>query len=113
MPTRPSPAAAGPATGDLYGVGSDSVVYRVNPMTAIAVPESLLGFAPGLSGASFGVDLHPVSDRIRLTSDTGQNLRLHPDDGNVVGEDGNLNPGMPQIVGSAYTHSRSGRPGRR
>src|SRR5215218_7833013 len=28
-----------PATGDLYGVGSDSVVYRVNPRTGIAIAE--------------------------------------------------------------------------
>jgi hypothetical protein len=93
-----------PATGDLYGVGSDSVVYRVNPSTAIAVAEAP-AFSPALAGGSFGVDFNPVPDRIRLTSNTGQNLRLHPDDGNVVGEDTNLNPGMPQIVGSAYTNS--------
>ena len=28
-----------PATGDLYALGSDKVVYRVNPRTAIAVAE--------------------------------------------------------------------------
>ena len=28
-----------PATGDLYGLGSDKVVYRVNPATAIAIGE--------------------------------------------------------------------------
>lgn len=93
-----------PASGDLYGVGSDSVVYRVNPRTAIAVAEAA-AFTPALAGSSFGVDFNPVPDRIRLTSDTGQNLRLHPDDGNVVGLDSPLNPGMPQIVGSAYTNS--------
>lgn len=100
-----------PATGDLYGVGTDSVVYRVNPSTAIAVAEAP-AFTPGLMGSSFGVDFNPVPDRIRLTSDTGQNLRLHPDDGNAVGIDKTLNPGMPQIVGSAYTNSsfRATRP---
>jgi Domain of unknown function (DUF4394) len=38
-----------PATGDLYGVGSDSVVYRVNPRTGIAVAEGP-AFTPALSG---------------------------------------------------------------
>ena len=28
-----------PASGDLYALGSDRVVYRLNPRTAIAVPE--------------------------------------------------------------------------
>ena len=35
-----------PKTGDLYGVGSDSVVYRVNPSTGIAIAEGP-AFTPG------------------------------------------------------------------
>jgi Domain of unknown function (DUF4394) len=93
-----------PATGDLYGVGSDSVVYRVNPFTAIAVAEGP-AFTPALRGRFFGWDFNPTVDRIRLTSDANQNLRLHPDDGNVVGPDADLNPNDPSIVGSAYTNS--------
>ena len=64
-----------PATGDLYGVGSDSVVYRVNPRTAIAVAEGP-AFTPGINGRSFGVDFNPVVDKIRVVSDAGQNLWL-------------------------------------
>jgi hypothetical protein len=93
-----------PASGDLYGIGSDSVVYRVNPMTAIAVAEAP-AFSPALFGRFFGVDFNPTVDRIRVTSDFDQNLRLHPDDGNVVAVDGALNPGEPTVVGSAYTNS--------
>jgi hypothetical protein len=96
-----------PATGDLYGIGSDSVVYRINPSTAIAVAEGL-SFTPSLRGRYFGVDFNPTVDRIRLTSDFDQNLRLHPDDGNVVGNDADLNPGEPTVVGSAYTNSSFG-----
>jgi Domain of unknown function (DUF4394) len=51
-----------PATGDLYGVGSDSVVYRVNPKTGIAVAEAP-AFTPALRGKSFGVDFNPPSTR--------------------------------------------------
>jgi hypothetical protein len=93
-----------PATGDLYGVGSDSVVYRVNPLTAIAVAEGP-AFTPALRGRFFGWDFNPQVDRIRLTSDANQNQRLHPDDANVVGTDTDLNPNDPTVVGSAYTNS--------
>jgi uncharacterized protein DUF4394 len=98
-----------PRTGDLYGIGSDSVVYRVNPQTAIAVSESSTTpptpFTPALRGRFFGVDFNPMVDRIRVTSDANQNIRLHPDDANVVGADADLNPGDPTVVGSAYTGS--------
>jgi Domain of unknown function (DUF4394) len=93
-----------PATGDLYAVGSDSVVYRVNPLTAIAVAEGP-AFTPPLRGRFFGWDFNPQVDRIRLTSDANQNQRLHPDDANVVGTDTDLNPNDPSVVGSAYTNS--------
>jgi hypothetical protein len=98
-----------PRTGDLYGIGSDSMVYRVNPQTAIAVSESSTTpptpFAPALRGRFFGVDFNPMVDRIRVTSDANQNIRLHPDDANVVGADADMNPGDPTVVGSAYTGS--------
>lgn len=101
-----------PRTGDLYGVGSDSVVYRVNPQTGIAIAENLAGtppapvpFTPGLMGNNFGVDFNPVPDAIRLVSDAGQNQRLAPDAGTTLGVDTALNPGMPQVAGAAYTNS--------
>jgi Domain of unknown function (DUF4394) len=93
-----------PATGDLYGVGSDSVVYRVNPWTGIAVAEGP-AFTPALRGQSFGVDFNPVPDKIRVVSDAWQNLRLNVDEGTVLGVDADINPGMPQLVGAAYENS--------
>jgi hypothetical protein len=93
-----------PATGDLYGVGSDNIVYRVNPQSAIAVGEGP-AFTPGLRGNSFGVDFNPTVDKIRIVSDAQQNLRLNVDEGTVLSSDKDLNPGMPQAVGAAYTNS--------
>ena len=93
-----------PATGDLYGVGSDSVVYRVNPRTGIAVAEGP-PFAPPLQGQSFGVDFNPTVDKIRVVSDAGQNLRLNPDEGTVLMNDKPLNPGTPRVVGAGYLNS--------
>jgi Domain of unknown function (DUF4394) len=104
-----------PKTGDLYGVGSNSVVYRVNPQTAIAIAENVapgtppmdVPFAPALNGTKFGIDFNPAPDAIRVVSDAQQNQRLAPDAGTVIGgvADGNLNPGLPQVVGAAYTNS--------
>ena len=93
-----------PATGDLYGVGSDSVVYRVNPKTGIAVAEAP-AFTPALRGTSFGVDFNPTVDKIRVVSDDRQNLRLNVDEGTVLSIDKDLNPGMPTVVGAGYTNS--------
>ena len=95
-----------PATGELYGVGSDSVVYRVSPVTGKAVAEGP-AFTPALSGRFFGVDFNPTVDRIRVTSDANQNLRLNSDTGALATPvpDADLNPNDPTVVGSAYTNS--------
>ena len=47
-----------PATGDLYTLGSDKVVYRVNPSTAIAVAEgpAFESTATALTGDRIGFD---------------------------------------------------------
>jgi len=93
-----------PKTGDLYGVGSDNVVYRVNPRTGIAISEGP-AFTPALRGKAFGVDFNPVVDKIRVVSDDRQNLRLNVDEGTVLSVDKDLNPGMPQIVAAGYENS--------
>jgi opacity protein-like surface antigen len=93
-----------PKTGDLYGVGSDSVVYRVNPDTGIAIAEGP-AFTPALRGRAYGVDINPVVDKIRVVSDDRQNLRLNVDEGTVLSADADLNPGMPQIVAAGYENS--------
>ena len=91
-----------PATGELYGVGSDSVVYRVSAVTGKAVAEGP-AFTPALNGRFFGVDFNPTVDRIRVTSDANQNLRLNPDTGalGTPAPDADLNPNDPTVVGSA------------
>jgi hypothetical protein len=58
-----------PASGDLYALGSDRVVYRLNPRTAIAVPEGKsFDLMPSiLSGSVNGFDFNPTVDKIRVT----------------------------------------------
>jgi hypothetical protein len=93
-----------PVTGELYGIGSDSVTYRVSPVTGRAVAEGPAS-ATALNGRFFGFDFNPTVDRIRVTSDANQNLRLVPDTGALAMQDLDLNPGDPTVVGSAYTNS--------
>lgn len=103
-----------PATGQLYGLGSFSRIYTLNTMTGaatfIASLTNSVGGAPiALSGVEFGIDFNPVPDRLRVTSNLGQNLRINVATGVTV-VDGTLNMvgGTPHIVASAYTNSLPG-----
>ena len=69
-----------PKTGDLYGLGDAGGVYIVDPSNAVAT----FLFTVVLDGKSFGVDFNPAADRLRVVSDTGQNLRINVDDGTVI-----------------------------
>jgi hypothetical protein len=96
-----------PATADLYALGSDKVVYRVNPRTAIAVAEgpAFELMATALNGDRIGFDFNPTVDKIRVTSDADDNLRLDPDPGSLLATDTKLTPADVTVVGSAYTNS--------
>lgn len=59
--------------GLLYGVGNAGGIYTINESNAKATKVSQLSVA--LTGANFGVDFNPAADRLRVISDTGQNLR--------------------------------------
>ena len=58
--------------GKLYGVGNGGGVYTINPRTAAATFVNALTVP--LDGTRFGVDFNPAADRLRIISDTGQNL---------------------------------------
>jgi hypothetical protein len=36
-------------------------------------------FSPAIVGANASLDFNPTVDRIRLVTESGQNLRLHPE----------------------------------
>ncbi|MET0463238.1 MAG: DUF4394 domain-containing protein [Chitinophagaceae bacterium] len=97
-----------PATGQLFALGSTSRLYVLNLGTADAVQVGAIPFIPALSGNDFGFDFNPTVDRIRVVSNTGQNLRLNPDNGLVAGTDGALNPGTPAVSAAAYTNNFAG-----
>ena len=85
-----------PSTGQIYLLGSTSRLYVVNPADGVVTAVGV-AFSPALSGTTFGFDFDPV-DRIRVVSDTGQNLRLNPDTGAVVAVDTASTPAR-RIVG--------------
>lgn len=105
-----------PATGALYGLGSNSQLYTINTGTGAAAAVGPGPFTTLLSGNSFGFDFNPTVDRIRITSNTGQNLRANPDTGVLASVDGGLNyvagdisfGQPPAVVGSAYTNNFAG-----
>jgi Domain of unknown function (DUF4394) len=98
-----------PATGDLYGLGDRGGVYIVDASNAKASLRSRVNVA--LEGTQFGVDFNPTVDRLRIVSDTGQNLRANVDDGTTT-EDSDLNylgppPANPApgVTAVAYTNN--------
>lgn len=107
-----------PATGGLFGIGSSSQVYSINPTTGAATAIGGAPFTPGLNGNAFGFDFNPVPDLIRVVSNTGQNLRLSPNTGAQAANSpdavlnyaaGDVNVGQPpSIVATAYTNNVAG-----
>lgn len=93
-----------PATNVLYGASLNRV-YTINPLSGVATLASTLSTAA--TGTAFGLDFNPVPDRMRLVSNTGQNLRINVDTGAVT-VDGSINPAGVTIVGSAYINNFSG-----
>ena len=111
------------AKDQLYALGSSGRLYTINEDTAAA---TVVGtpFAVKLEGTQFGFDFNPTVDRIRVVSNTGQNLRLHPDTGAVVDSNaaldgvqtdgkltyaaGDVNFGKaPMAVGAAYSYNKA------
>jgi hypothetical protein len=99
-----------PEGGWLYGLGSNGGVYTLDVdgtdgQTVVATKKAQLDQA--LSGNAFGIDFNPTVDRLRIVSDTGQNLRANVDTGVTV-VDGALNTaGAPAagVVAAAYTNN--------
>lgn len=111
------------AKDQLYALGSSGRLYTLNEDTAAATVVGM-PFSVKLDGTQFGFDFNPTVDRIRVVSNTGQNLRLHPDTGAVVDSNpavegvqtdgklgyaaGDVNFGKsPMTVGAAYSYNKA------
>ena len=105
-----------PATGELFGLGSGSNLYTLDPFSGAATQVGST-FMDALNGSSFGFDFNPVIDRIRIVSDLNQNLVANPNNGvanaaittDVFFAAPDANDGEdPDIFASAYTNSGVG-----
>ena len=94
-----------PANGAIYGLGNAGGLYVLDP--AGSRPELKARLNVPLEGRSFGLDFNPTVDRLRVVSDSGQNLRINVDTGAVT-VDGFLKSGTTRatgIGGAAYTNN--------
>ena len=97
------------ATLSFWSVAQSGNVYELLPMGGgyVATLRSTLSVVP--SGASFGIDFNPVPDRLRMVSNTGQNLRINVGSGATI-LDGMVSStsGPVNLIGAAYTNSFAG-----
>jgi hypothetical protein len=103
-----------PATGDLFAVAASGRLYVLNLTSgAASIPNASPSPSP-LTGTRFGFDFNPTVDRIRVTTDAEQNIRMNPDTGAIITPtDTNLQfaatdvhtGANPNVVGSAYTNN--------
>ena len=110
------------ARGVLYALGQSGRLYTLELGTGQLTPVGAGTPPVALKGSAFGVDFNPAADRVRVVSNLGQNLRLHPDTGAQVDGDGSR-PGLqsdpylryawsdvnharaPEVVAAAYTYN--------
>ena len=123
---RPS---LGANDGTLYGFATAGAgvgrLYTINTTTGVATFASTLAPDPAdttapfpfttISGTSFGIDFNPTVDRLRVTSNSGQNLRINVDTGFVqldvplAYQSGDANFGaLPTDVAVAYSNNFGG-----
>jgi trimeric autotransporter adhesin len=104
-----------PADRTIIALTSAGKLYTVDPTSGMAVFKSTLandpadGSAPysALAGSAFAVDFNPVVDRLRIVSNSGQNLRVNVDTGATI-TDGTINPATPGLSAAAYTNNFAG-----
>ncbi len=100
--------------GVLFTLSRSGRVYTINTESGALTPVGGTPIATAMEGAAFGFDFNPAADRIRVVSNTGQNLRLHPDTGVLVAVDTPLDYGpgdpqagqKPQLLAAAYTYNK-------
>ncbi|MEV0283450.1 MULTISPECIES: DUF4394 domain-containing protein [unclassified Kribbella] len=106
--------------GKLYGVGDRGGIYTINTTRNFGQTTKVSQLTVPLAGQNFGVDFNPAANRLRVISDTGQNLRHNLDDpagtpaAGTTATDGTLAyPGVPpappttatQVTAAAYTNN--------
>jgi hypothetical protein len=109
-----------PATSELYALGvktaagvDDLRLYRLDPVTGAATHIGSVINVISVNSV-YGFDFNPTSDRIRVVSDTHENLRINPDTGaraDSPANDTDLNPLSNTITAVAYDRNFPGSVG--
>lgn len=95
-----------PANTLIYGVSQTGRIYTLTT-TGIASLITTLSVVP--TGGKFGFDFNPMADRLRIISETDQNLAANVSDGVTASQTAITRAGGPiDIVGSAYTNNFAG-----
>jgi hypothetical protein len=96
--------------GKLYGVGTAGGIYTIDTSRWKARATKVSQLTVALQGTRFGVDFNPAANRLRVVSDTGQNLRHNIDDpagtpaAGTTTADGTLTyPGPPPMTATGVT----------
>src|SRR5688572_6762866 len=98
-----------PATGELYALSDASKLYVINTKSSASRVVNTMAFTPAISGSVASIDFNPTVDRIRLVTNTGQNLRINPETGVTAATDMNINGSKtPAVTGIAYSNSKAG-----
>jgi hypothetical protein len=103
-----------PADGLLYAAGSSGQLYTIRTTAdagfATATRGPMLQTAASsaqfasFTGSGFGFDFNPMRDKLRVVSNTGQNLHIDVDAGAVT-IDSKLTPANAGGTAAAYTNS--------
>lgn len=99
----------------LFGLGSDGQVYLMNRSSGEAT-EFTDTLSAVQAGSTFGFDLNPVANRLRVITDQDSSLRINAETGLLAATDtpvayaaGDVNVGAnPAIVGAAYSNNVAG-----
>jgi hypothetical protein len=115
-----------PQTGQLYGLAVNAVantatLYLIDPQTGALSPvgtQGQIAFTtngttpvdfPDPVTAGYGIDFNPTVDRIRVTTSTGLNFRVNPNNGAPV--DGDLGGPAGSVTGINPDGNINGLPG--
>jgi hypothetical protein len=103
-----------PRDNMLYGLTSTARLITIDPATGVATVKATLAADSSdttlpytaIAGTAFAVDFNPVADRLRVISNSGQNLRINVDTGATT-TDGVINRAgaAPMVAAAAYTNS--------
>lgn len=103
-------------SGVLYALSNAGNLYTVDTTTAVASNKLTLSAAAddttapftALAGTDFAVDFNPLADRLRVISNTGQNLRINVDSGQTTTDAALNGIVLPNVSAAAYTNSFQG-----